>query len=336
MDALKPILNTLNKNKRARYTAISGAVLLLLGKLWFNGGKNRATQDLTGKIAIVTGANTGIGLETARVLASKGATVILACRDEAKTKVAIEQILKSQQDAKVEFMRLDLSDLESVRGFTNQFRVKYDSLHILVNNAGVVAIIKRAVTKQGFEMQFGTNFIGHFVLTYRLLGLLTKSAPSRIVNITSYGHHFSKGINFDDPQYTKDYSPWTVYAHSKLATILHAKGLQKKFDEEGVKVKAVSVHPGTVRTESLRNYKQGLLKNALYYLLYPIFWYTTKSPLQGAQTSLYCSLEDFDKLKGGAYYADCKEAKTSKAGADVDQAMKLLGEAEKLTADFLQ
>ena len=337
MDTLKPLLKELKKNKKTQYAAIGGAsaVLLLLGKLWFNGGKNRATQDLTGKIAIVTGANTGIGAETARVLASKGAAVVLACRDEARTKAVIDRILKDQKDAKVEFMKLDLSDLESVREFTNQFRAKYDSLHILINNAGVMAIPTWTATKQGFEMQLGTNHLGHFVLTHRLLDLLKKSQPSRIINLSSKGHTFAKGINFDDLRYTKDYNPWIVYGQSKLANVLHAKELQKRFDEEGVKVKAFSVHPGAVKTELLRNYKQGFFKNILYYSFYPLLWYTTKSPLQGAQTSLYCALEDFDKLKGGAYHADCKEAKTSKSGTDIEQALKLYSETEKLVAPFL-
>ncbi len=163
-------MNTKNILVTAGIVGITGIVL---GRKYFGGGVCNITKDLTGKTVIVTGSNTGIGKETARVLAGMNATVILACRDAIKTNLVMEELKENTKNKNIEFVKLDLSDLKSVKEFSDEFHKKYEKLDILVNNAGVMGIPERKLTKDGFEMQFGTNVIGHFYLTQLLTDLLT-------------------------------------------------------------------------------------------------------------------------------------------------------------------
>lgn len=241
--------------------------------------------DMSGKVAIVTGANTGIGRVTAVELARKGAQVILACRSLDRTQEALQEIQSQCPNGKGEFMQLDLTSLKSVKEFAKAFRAKNLPLHLLVNNAGIMAVPSLELTTDGFEMQFGTNHVGHYYLTRLLLDVLEKSAPARIINVSSLAHTRATQDNYvleriDDPKY---YNAWTNYSISKVSNIFFSNALQRKLDQKGVKnVWVNSVHPGVVRTELLRQ-----MNMVIQWLATPITYLFFLSPLQGALTSLY-------------------------------------------------
>ena len=202
--------------------------------------------DLSGRTIVVTGGNSGIGYETAREFARKRAEVILACRDLGKARTAAAQITASATGAKVDVMELDLSNLASVRGFSDAFHLQHQALDVLVNNAGVMAIPFRQ-TADGFEMQFGTNHLGHFALTGLLLDRLLATDGARVVNVASGAHRMGK-IRFDDLQWKNGYRKWMAYGQSKLANLLFTLELQRKVDAAGRKLLAVACHPGYAAT----------------------------------------------------------------------------------------
>lgn len=191
-------------------------------------------------MAIITGANTGIGKENAIDFARRGAKVYIACRDVQRGEDALKDIKTASGSDKVFFLQLDLASLDSVREFSRKFHELESQLHLLINNAGVM-MCPKALTKDGFEMQIGTNHLGHFLLTNLLLDLLKASAPSRIVNVSSAGHTMSD-INKDDLMSEKSYSKLKAYAQSKLANVLFSTELAKKLEGTGVTVN--SLHPG--------------------------------------------------------------------------------------------
>ncbi len=202
--------------------------------------------DLSGKTIVVTGGNSGIGYEAALEFARKHADVILACRDLGKARTAAAQITKSSPGAKVSVMELDLSNLASVRGFSDAFHLEHPALHVLCNNAGVMAIPYRQ-TADGFEMQFGTNHLGHFALTGLLLDRLLATEGARVVNVAS-GAHRMGSIRFDDLQWKNGYRKWRAYGQSKLANLLFTLELQRKLDAAGKKLLCVACHPGYAAT----------------------------------------------------------------------------------------
>ena len=202
--------------------------------------------DLSGKTIVVTGGNSGIGFEAALEFARKRADVILACRDLGKARTAAAQITSSAPGAKVDVMELDLSNLASVRGFSDAFHLQHQALHVLCNNAGVMAIPYRQ-TADGFEMQFGTNHLGHFALTGLLLDRLIATEGARVVNVASGAHRMGK-IRFDDLQWKNGYRKWMAYGQSKLANLLFTLELQRKLDAAGKKLLAVACHPGYAAT----------------------------------------------------------------------------------------
>ena len=202
--------------------------------------------DLSGKTIVVTGGNSGIGYEAALEFARKRADVILACRDSGKARTAAAQISESSPGAKVEVMELDLSNLASVRGFADAFHLAHPALHVLCNNAGVMAIPYRT-TADGFEMQFGTNHLGHFALTGLLLDRLLATEGGRVVNVSSGGHRMGS-IRFDDLQWQKGYRKWMAYGQSKLANLLFTFELQRRADAAGAKLLSVACHPGYAAT----------------------------------------------------------------------------------------
>jgi NAD(P)-dependent dehydrogenase (short-subunit alcohol dehydrogenase family) len=206
--------------------------------------------SMEGKTVVVTGANTGIGYHAARVFAEKGADVTLACRSVERGEEAADGIRGGAPDGSVDVRELDLASLASVEGFADRFTDDHDALDVLCNNAGVMAIPRRE-TEDGFEQQFGVNHLGHFALTARLSDLLVSTDGARVVT-TSSGAHERGEIRFDDLHGEKEYSQWGAYAQSKLANLLFAFELQRRFEDAGVDAKSIGVHPGYADTDLQR------------------------------------------------------------------------------------
>ena len=203
--------------------------------------------DLTGRTAVVTGANSGLGFETSKAFAKHGATVIMAGRDEVRCDTAAEGLRDMMPAARVESACLDLADLDSVRDFAQAFDAHHAGLDILVNNAGVMAPPKRLTTAQGFELQFGTNHLGHFALTGLLLPALLRTADSRIVTVSSIAYQ-SGAMNFDDLQHERDYSPNGAYSDSKLAELLFMLQLDQALERASLDAISVGALPGLAST----------------------------------------------------------------------------------------
>ena len=202
--------------------------------------------DLSGKTVIMTRSNSGLGYEGARALARKGAQVVLACRNPEKGRAALEAIRSEQPSASLELMELDLASLDSVRAFAKAFIDKHPRLDVLCNNAGVMALPK-CTTADGFEMQFGTNHLGHFALTGLLLETLLATDNARVVTTSSTMHRIGK-MHFDDLQWQRRYSKWGAYGQSKLANLLFTYELQRRLDARGVSLIATACHPGYAST----------------------------------------------------------------------------------------
>lgn len=202
--------------------------------------------DQHGRVIIVTGANSGIGFEAARALAQAGATVVMACRDAERTQPALDQIQQAAPKGTAVFMRLDLADLGSVAAFADAFLDRFERLDVLMNNAGIMAL-PYGTTVDGFERQFGTNHLGHFALTGRLLDRLVATPQSRVVTISS-GMHRSGQMAFDDLQGKGQYAPWAAYSQSKLANLLFAYELDRRLKAAGRATISVAAHPGYTAT----------------------------------------------------------------------------------------
>ena len=243
--------------------------------------------DQGGRVVIVTGANSGLGFETSKAMAARGAEVVMACRNMEKGKAAAREIREEVPDARLNLMALDLSDLETVKTFAGAFRAEYTQLDILFNNAGVMAIPKRQ-TAQGFEMQFGTNHLGHYALGGLLIDLLIATPNSRVVTVSSYAHFFGK-INFDDLNRDKFYFTWMVYSQSKLANLLFAYELQRRLAKLGENPISVGAHPGYAATNLQHS-------SALFTFLNPIMG---QSQAMGALNSLYAATHP--ALHGGEF-----------------------------------
>jgi len=310
---------------------VLGVTGLVFGRKYFGGGVCNITKDLIGQVVIVTGSNTGIGKETARVLAGMGATVILACRDATKTQKVVEELKEDTKNNNIEFVKLDLSDLKSIKEFSEEFRRKYNKLNILINNAGVMGIPERKLTKDGFEMQFGTNVLGHFYLTMLLTDLLKSSAPSRVINLSSMLSGLGK-MHWEDVMLEKNYNLDRAYQQSKLAINILTKEFQRRLKDSNVKV--VSLHPGVVTTDLHRNYvTKWYFKVAFTLVVDPVIYLFGKTPLQGAQTSLYCALEDAEKLQDGAFYSDCKLRKENPEALKEENWKRLYDLCEKCISE---
>jgi NAD(P)-dependent dehydrogenase (short-subunit alcohol dehydrogenase family) len=197
---------------------------------------------LDGKNILITGANSGLGLESAKALAHRGAHVILACRTLAKANAAAEEIRAGNAGARLEPQAVDLSDLSSVRAFAREINARHARLDVLLNNAGVMATPYRR-TQDGFELQFGTNHLAHFALTGLLFDLLSKTPGARVVNVSSLAHRLGK-LRFDDPAWERGYSKWPAYGMSKLANLLFTYELARRARVAGVDVRSVAAHPG--------------------------------------------------------------------------------------------
>nr|XP_006817025.1 PREDICTED: retinol dehydrogenase 13-like [Saccoglossus kowalevskii] len=285
---------------------------------WADGGVCTSQAKLTGKTVIITGANTGIGKETALVLAERGARVILACRDILKGERAANDIIRETGNQNVVVKQLDLANLKTVRKFADDVINKESHLEILINNAGVMAC-PYWKTDDGFEMQFGVNHLGHFLLTNLLLDLLKKSSPSRIITVSSLAMETGQ-INFEDINSEKNYVPWVAYCQSKLANVLFTRELSKKLEGSGVT--ANSLHPGIVATELGRymNQDHSIWKPVLMKILYFMIFKTSQ---QGAQTTICLALDETLTNTSGVYFSDCVPKEVPPQARDDDTAKKL-------------
>ncbi|XP_076155728.1 retinol dehydrogenase 12 isoform X1 [Alosa pseudoharengus] len=283
---------------------VIGLLLILLSphiRKYAAGGVCRSQARLDGKTVLITGANTGIGKETAIDLASRGARVILACRDVEKGETAATEIRTRVGGAKVEVRELDLADISSIRAFAQKFLKEVNHLHILINNAGVM-MCPYMKTADGFEMQLGVNHLGHCLLTYLLIGLLKRSAPSRIVVVSSLAHYFG-WIRFHDLMSQGSYNSGLAYCQSKLANILFTRELAERL--KGSNVTVNSVHPGSVRSELLRH-------STVMSLMFTFFGMFLKTPKEGAQTSIYCAVaEELESISGKHFRYTHKTTQTS-------------------------
>jgi protochlorophyllide reductase len=256
--------------------------------------------DLSGKIIIITGANSGLGLESTFALARKGAEVIMACRDPERAEQAHRQVLARVPDAQARLATLDLASLTSVADFATWFQSRYNRLDVLLNNAGVMAI-PQAETADGFEMQFGVNHLGHFALTGRLLPQLLATPHSRVVNVSSFAHVAGR-MNFADLMNKQRYHKFQAYSQSKLANLLFTLELQHRLDAAKATTLAVSAHPGFALTNlqaSLRagNGRQGGWRNWPLELSSVIFGHTAA---KGALSQLYAATAP--AVRGGEFY----------------------------------
>ncbi|KAM8714249.1 hypothetical protein ACLKA7_014393 [Drosophila subpalustris] len=302
------------------------AVTAYFIRQYMQGGKFNKETDETGKIVIVTGSNTGIGKETVLELARRGATVYMACRDKKRTDEARLEIIRETNNQNIHFRELDLASLDSIRKFAADFKKEQNKLHILINNAGIMHC-PRMSTKDGFEMQLGVNHMGHFLLTNLLLDLLKKTAPSRIVNVSSLAHSMGK-MNFDDLNSEKSYNSFDAYNQSKLANVLFTRELAKRLEGTGVTVNAV--HPGVVQTDLLRHYK--FFETTIGRILVKgVQWVFFKTSKNGAQTTLYAALDPDLNGVTGLYFSDCKPKEVSNAAKDEKSAKLLWEESEKWT-----
>jgi len=293
--------------------------------------------DLSGKVIIVTGANSGIGYESARELTRKGAEVIVASRDSVKAERSILNIKEEIPGAKLEFIELNLANLDSVRKFAEKFKSKYNSLDILLNNAGIM-LMPYGKTVDGFENTVGTNHLGHFALTGLLMDRLSTTPGARVVNVASNAHYAGE-MDFNNLLFENDsgYTPMKAYSRSKLANLLYTYELQRRFQSRGYDVIAVAAHPGISAT-SLADH---LFFNLISWLIQPVMKMVFQSSAMGALPSLRASVDP--EALGGQYYGpDGKGEKSgypivvdsNSASNNEQDARKLWECSEELTGVF--
>jgi dehydrogenase/reductase SDR family protein 13 len=255
--------------------------------------------DLDGRTFLVTGANSGIGRETVLELAGRGARVFLANRSEHKTRPVMDEITVQTGNTALEFLSLDLGDLASVRACAHEFLDRGEPLHGLINNAGLAG--QRGMTDSGFELAFGTNYVGPFLLTALLLDRLRASARARIVNVSSIGHYRAEGIDYDAVrQPTKSRTGLPEYSVSKLGNVLHTQELARRL--KGDQVTTYSLHPGAIATDVWRR---------VPWPVRPLIKLRMRSPAEGAKTSLYCATSPDVAAESGHYYDDCRRKEPS-------------------------
>lgn len=273
---------------------------------------------LIGKNAIVTGANSGMGMATARALLDEGATVIMLCRSEKRGKEAYEKLLEDG-NCRTYLILADLGDYDSIRNFTKQVKERFDKIDILVNNAGFISL-DRQETKEGLERQFGINHVGHFLLTTELLDMMGEG--SRIVNVASGAHKTGK-IHFDDINLHKGFNVFKAYSQSKLANVLFTRELARRVKDRGITVNCC--HPGAVATNIGIDRETGFGKTVTK-LLKPFF----QTPEQGAATAIFLATDESVKDITGEYFYKCKIAKSSKRSKDMELAKRLFEFSEQL------
>ncbi len=313
---------------------VAGAVVgLYFLRKFIKGGQCSSNARLDGKTVVITGCNTGIGKETAVDMCNRGARVIMACRSEERMRSAAEEV-KARTGAgedSVALYKLDLSDLQSVRDCAKEILDKEDRIDILINNAGVM-MCPFTKTKDGLEMQMGTNHFGHFLFTNLLLDKIKASAPARIVTLSSKAHmDFTTNMVLEDLNYEhKAYSRTQAYGQSKLANILFTRELARRL--KGTGVTCYALHPGVVMTELSRHVEDlfGPAKILFNTIFLPITTYVLKTAKDGAQTSIYCAVDPTLNDETGKYYADCAEIQPTRYAQDDVMAKKLWDLSEKV------
>lgn len=286
--------------------------------------------DQSGKTVIITGANTGIGYETALAFYEKGANVVLACRSRDNAEQAINRLKQNKGNGTLEVLLLDLSDLDSVQRSAEAFKASHNALHILINNAGVM-LTPESKTAQGYELQFGVNYIGHFALAALLYPLLQATPGSRIVTLSSMAYLHGT-INFDNLRSEQDYEPMREYCQSKLADIIFAVALQDKIDAAGHSVLSIAAQPGANKTDLSRHMTQEEYDAAVARIG------ELMDPWQGALPSLYASVADealggrlYGPDEDGGYRGYPAESPITENALDKDVAAKLWAFAEQAT-----
>ena len=287
--------------------------------------------DLVGKVILITGGTTGLGKESARALGAVGASVIITARNEEKGSAAVAQLTELVPNGDFSFEVMELGSLESVRAFTDRFLASHDRLDVLLANAGIMAV-PYGKTDDGFELQFGTNHLGHFVLVNRLLPLLKASAPSRIVNLSSAGH-FASGILWDDPNFeTNEYSKMEAYGQSKTANILFTVELERRYGDAGVH--AWAVHPGMVMTDLARSFtKDDFGDLASRAKKSGMKMPTLVNVDVGASTQVWACVSAEALEKPGSYLADRTFAEPSDYANDPESAKRLWALSEQLVGE---
>lgn len=278
---------------------------------------------IDGKVVIVTGGNSGIGKETAIDLARRGGKVYIACRDVKRGEDAQKDIREKSKSSNVHFLQLDLASMDSIREFSRKFHSMESYLHILVNNAGVMACPK-SLTTDGFEMHMGTNHLGHFLLTNLLLDMLKQSTPSRVVVVSALTHKWGS-INKDDLMGENSYCKFKAYCQSKLANNLFVRELSKKLEGSGVTVN--SCHPGVVVTGLLRQINSFEMVNTV---LEPILRQFLRTPAEGAQTSIFLSVDPEAEKVSGKYFGNCKQTEPSNDSKNDELSAWLWKKSEEL------
>jgi retinol dehydrogenase-12 len=283
-------------------------------------------MSMQGKVVVITGSNIGIGLETAVGVAKEGATTVLACRNQAKAEVAAADIKQRSGNDDVQLVALDLADLASVKAAADDILTRWDRLHVLVNNAGGTWS-SRQLTKNGFEQTFGVNHLGPFYLTNLLLERMKASAPSRIINLSSVGHHMAYGgMHFDDLQSEKRYAAMEAYGRSKLANILFTRRLAQQLEGTGVTVNAV--HPGPVRSGFGMDGDLCGLMGLGNRMIRPF----EISSAAGAKTSVYLATSPEVEGKTDMYWVRRKPGHMSAQAKSATNASRLWEESETLLA----
>jgi NAD(P)-dependent dehydrogenase (short-subunit alcohol dehydrogenase family) len=259
--------------------------------------------DLSGKTVVITGCSAGLGVETARVLAQRGARIVSVVRDLPKGRRAADGIRAAVPDVEIEFVELDLFDLDSVHRGADEIAERFPSIDRLINNAGVMAYPTLTRTKEGLDLHLGTNHLGHFVLTARLVDNVLAAAPSRIINLSSSGHRISP-LRFDDPFFqTGEYDKLVAYGQSKTANILFSVALEARFGGRGVH--AVAVHPGLITTELGRYFAAEEIETLTEQMTGEV---QMKSVEQGAATTVWAAVTPELDDRGGVFCEDCRVA----------------------------
>ncbi|XP_063824579.1 retinol dehydrogenase 13-like [Ostrinia nubilalis] len=285
-------------------------------------GVCRSSAHMVGKVVIVTGGNCGIGLETAKDLANRGARVILACRSVRRATEAVQEIVRDTGNTDVHFKQLNLASLRSVKEFCEHIIKTERRLDVLINNAGAGGL-GNFKTEDGIHIGMQVNYFAPFLLTCLLLPLLRSSAPSRIINVSSLIHKYGE-LDFENLNMEKYWSDYLVYANSKLFLNLMTLELSERLKDTGVTVNAL--HPGVAATNIFRNIPSDIIRNLVEKSIGCMY----KTPWEAAQTSIYLAVSPEVREVSGKYFSDCRDIKPSKLSLDSKEAKRLWAESERL------